>query len=134
MALLGVESNARTLARFLLVGASGVVVNTLTVYVLYERAHLPLIVTSALAVELAIASNFAMNDRWTFQRTGSSFLQLTRFARFNLVSLGGLIVTTSTAWLLVQLGGVNYLIANLAGIGLATACNFVANVRWTWRL
>jgi putative flippase GtrA len=133
MALSSTEANARRLPRFLVVGASGVVVNTLATYVLYERVHLPLIAASALAVELAIASNFVWNDRWTFQRTGTSFSQFARFARFNLVSLGGLIVTVSTAWLLVQLGGVNYLIANLAGLGLATTCNFVANVQWTWR-
>lgn len=131
MAVLGLRSNPRTLARFLVVGASGVVVNTVALYALYQWAHLPLVVSTALAVELAIASNFFWNDRWTFQQTEHS---LARFAGFNAVSLVGLLVTAATAWLLVQLAGMNYLVANLAGIGLATACNFMANVQWTWRL
>jgi putative flippase GtrA len=130
MAILGLHSNAPTLVRFLVVGASGVVVNTLALYVLYQRANLPLVAASALAVELAIVSNFVWNDRWTFQQTGKSS---GRFVRFNAVSLGGLLVTAATTWTLVQLAGVNYLVANLAGIGLATACNFMANVHWTWR-
>jgi dolichol-phosphate mannosyltransferase len=120
----------RTLTRFTVVGASGVAVNMLALYVLYQRAHVPLVVASALAVELAIASNFFWNNRWTFQQTGHS---LARFAVFNAVSLVGLLVTAATVWLLVQLAGVNYLVANLTGIGLAAACNFVANVQWTWR-
>jgi dolichol-phosphate mannosyltransferase len=119
------------LCRFLIVGASGVAVNSLALLVLYQIAHLPLLVASALSVELAIASNFIWNDWWTFRRSSRS---LRRFAKFNVVSLGGLIVTTSTAWLLVQQAGVNYMLANLAGIGLATACNFVANLAWTWRM
>lgn len=99
-------------------------------FLLYQLAGMPFVLASALSVELAIASNFVWNDRWTFQRTSRS---LARFAKFNLVSLGGLLVTTGTAYLLVQQGGVHYLLANLAGIGLAALCNFVANVAWTWR-
>jgi dolichol-phosphate mannosyltransferase len=124
-------AHARTLGRFLLVGASGVLVNSVALFVLYGKAGLPLLVASALSVELAIANNFVWNDWWTFGRTRRS---LARFVKFNLASLVGLAVTTSTAWLLVQQAGVDYLLANLAGIGLATACNFLASVQWTWKL
>jgi putative flippase GtrA len=120
-----------TFIRFLVVGGSGVVVNSAALFVLYGLAGLPLVVASALAVELAITHNFLWNDRWTFKRTSRS---ISRFLKFNLVSLMGLAITTATAWLLVQQGGVNYLLANLAGIALATTCNFLANVQWTWRL
>jgi putative flippase GtrA len=120
-----------TLTRFLVVGGSGVIVNSVALFVLYGLAGLPLLVASALSVELAITNNFVWNDRWTFRRTGRS---VARFLKFNLVSLAGLVITTSTAWLLVHHAGINYLIANLAGISLATACNFLANVQWTWRL
>jgi dolichol-phosphate mannosyltransferase len=119
------------LGRFVLVGGSGVLVNSLTLFVLYGMAGMPFIVASAVSVELAITNNFVWNDIWTFARCGGS--GLVRFARFNLVSLMGLVVTTSTAWLLVHVVGVHYLIANLVGISLASICNFVASVRWTWR-
>lgn len=121
---------ARTFYRFLIVGCSGVLVNSATLFMLYQVLRLPLILSSALSVEVAIASNFIGNDLWTFRRTGRS---LSRFVKFNLVSLGGLVVTTGTAWLLVQHGGMHYLLANLTGIGLAAMCNFVANLKWTWR-
>jgi dolichol-phosphate mannosyltransferase len=124
------SQEARTLGRFLLVGGSGVLVNSLALFFLYGKAGLPFIIASALSVELAITNNFVWNDRWTFGRSGPS---LVRFVKFNLISLVGLALTTGTAWLLVQQAGVNYLVANLAGIGLATTCNFVANAQWTWR-
>jgi putative flippase GtrA len=118
------------LPRFLLVGGSGVVVNSAALFALYQWAGLPLVVASAVAVELAIASNFFWNDRWTF---GRASLSLARFARFNLVSVLGLLITTSTIWVLVHLAGMHYLLANLAGITLATTTNFLVNFEWTWR-
>jgi putative flippase GtrA len=120
----------RTLTRFLLVGASGVVVNSIALFALHGLAGVPLVLASALSVELAIAHNFVLNDRWTF---GCARRSLLRFLKFNLVCLVGLLVTTSVAWLLVQQAGVNYLVANLAGIGVGMVGNFVANIQWTWK-
>jgi putative flippase GtrA len=47
--------------------------------------------------------------------------------------LTGMALTAATGWLLVQQADVNYLLANLAGITLASACNFLLNIAWTWR-
>ncbi len=117
------------LGRFLVVGGTGVLVNSLSLLVLFQWAHLALVLASALAAELAIVNNFWWNDRWTFKRTQLSWQ---RFARFNLVSLAGLVITTGTLWVLVRQLGVYYLTANLLGIAVATAWNFVANSLWTW--
>ena len=117
------------LGRFLVVGGTGVLVNSLALLILFQWAHLPLMVASALSAELGIIHNFYWNDRWTFKRTQLSWR---RFARFNLVSLAGLVLTTGTLWVLVRHLGVYYLTANLLGIALATAWNFAANSWWTW--
>jgi putative flippase GtrA len=126
------QTNTRHLSsvgRFLLIGALGAIVNTGALFVLHQEAQLPLIFASVLAVELAIASNFIWNNRWTF---GRRELSLGRFARFNLVSLGGLAITTITLWALVTELGLNYLLANLVGISLATTWNLAGSFRWIW--
>jgi dolichol-phosphate mannosyltransferase len=104
-------------------------VNSLALFLLFQWVRLPLVIASALSTEIAIVNNFCWNDHWTFGRT---HLSLNRFALFNLVSLVGLVITTGTLWLLVRHLGLYYLIANLLGITLATAWNFVANSLWTW--
>lgn len=119
-----------TLAKFLVVGGSGVLVNTLALFILHQVAGLSVLFAVPIAVEIAIVSNFVWNDRWTF---GCPHVSWKRFARFNLVSLLGLLVTTLSAWALIHETGWNYLVANLAGIALATGVNFVANLEWTWR-
>jgi putative flippase GtrA len=117
------------LGKFLLVGGSGVAVNTAVLFLLHQLGGLPVIVASALAVEVAIVNNYLINDRWTF---GHKRPALRRFVQFNVVSLGGLLLTTTAVWVLTASFGVYYLAANLAGIALATAWNFAANVYWTW--
>jgi dolichol-phosphate mannosyltransferase len=104
-------------------------VNSLALLLLFQWVHLPLVIASVLSTEMAIVNNFCWNDRWTFGRTQ---LCIKRFAKFNLVSLAGLVITTGTLWLLVRHLGYYYLTANLLGIALATAWNFVANSLWTW--
>ena len=127
--MLGAESLSE-IVRFALVGASGVVVNTGVLYALHGRAGWPLIPASALAVEAAIFNNFLWNDRWTFKaRDGARY----RFIRFNLISLGGLLVNTMILAMLVAWAGIHYLVANLFAIAVAMAWNFAANSRWTWR-
>jgi dolichol-phosphate mannosyltransferase len=119
------------LARFHVVGGSGVIVNSLALFLLYGLVGLPFLVASAVSVELAITNNFVWNDVWTFARSGGT--RLGRFAKYNTIALIGLIVTTVTAWALVNLIGVPYLVANLLGIGLAALCNFAASTLWAWR-
>lgn len=104
-------------------------VNNVALFALFEKVHLPLVIASALAVELAIISNFIWNNYWTFK---STHLSLRRFAQFNLVSLGGLIISTGILWMLVNQLGLYYLAANLLAIGLATIWNFMLNSLWTW--
>jgi dolichol-phosphate mannosyltransferase len=119
------------LAKFLVVGGTGVVLNSAALYALYQMLRLPLVEASTLAVALAIGNNYVLNDRWTFsQRRHQASLR--RFLQFSLVSLGGLAITTLTLWALVAFLDVQYLVANLIGIGLATGSNYVANVNWTW--
>jgi dolichol-phosphate mannosyltransferase len=122
---------ASRLGKFLVVGGTGFVINSAALYTLYQLFRVPLVPASALAVVLAIANNFVLNDRWTFKRS-SEAASIWRFARFSLVSLGGLAVTTLTLWALVTYLDVQYLAANAIGIGLATTSNFVANLKWTW--
>ena len=118
------------LAKFSSVGASGVLVNTGMLVLFYQIAGLPLIAASVLATDCAIVSNYLLNERWTF---GAQSISFRRFLKFNVSSLGGLMITTGTLYLLVTGWRVHHLIANLVGIGLATGWNFTASMVWTWK-
>jgi dolichol-phosphate mannosyltransferase len=122
------------LGKFLVVGASGVVVNNAALFTLYELLRFPLVVASSVAVVLAVVNNFIWNDRWTFEQHDSRLsLATRRFVRFGVASFGGLLLTTLTLWLLVNELGLHYLVANLIAAGAGAASNYVVNSRWTYR-
>lgn len=153
---------ARRFVKFGIVGASGVPVTLGVNYLLHAVFGLPLWLSTALAVETAIFTNFLGNNVWTFrgsERRTRSFpfaerhpligpfvtwvLRPTvrRFVKFNAVSLVGLVVTTLVTTfvagayapeLRLIAGPAYFLLANLVGIGVAMLWNFLANVVWTW--
>ena len=117
------------LIRFGVVGASGAALNTMVLYALYHVAGLPLLISSALAVELAVISNYLLNDRWTFAAPAPS---CRLFAKFNAASLVGLGLNVLTVWFLVR-SGVYFLAANLIGILISFASNYAFSIAWVWR-
>ncbi len=121
--------------KYCLVGASGVVVNMVLLWLLTEFAGLFYLVSSAIAVEISIITNFTLNDLFTFRdrRAGGRARLLTRLAKFNAVSLAGLAVNVAILWLLTSIFGVYYLISNLFGIAAATLWNYLVNFWWTWK-
>jgi len=135
-------SDRRRLARFLVVGVSGVAVN-LGVFTL-ARASLRGIVTGPPRFVLAniagfavsVLTNFALNDSWTWgdRRAGGRAGLLSRLGKYYLVcSLAGM-VQLAVAWTCHVGGGLEEHLSVLVGIAFATGINFVANHFWTFRV
>jgi putative flippase GtrA len=114
--------------RFAAVGIVGVGVNMLGLQALFGLAHLPLLVASLTSAELAVVSNYILNDRWTF---GRRRLSMVRFAMFNLSSAVALLLNVALLSVLVA-SGTHYLLANLVGITAGAAWNFCASACWIW--
>lgn len=121
--------------KFLLVGASGIIVNEGLLFILKELIKLTLPVASAIAIEASIISNFMLNDTITFRdrRTAGAKSFFSRLAKFNAVSLAGAAINYSATLLLTQVFGIHYLISNLIGIVIATMVNYLVNNWWTWK-
>jgi len=118
--------------RFGLVGLSGVVVNTVVLYLLVARYGWGHLAAAAMATEVAILSNYLLNNHWTFRDRLSSLPWPQRVVRYNLIALGGLVISLAVLTVLTTTLGMHYLLANLVGICVATAWNYVANARLTW--
>ncbi|MGH2364337.1 MAG: GtrA family protein [Chloroflexota bacterium] len=123
--------------RFGCVGLLGAALNSGVLWLLTEQVGLYYLISSAVAIETAIVSNFLLNHYWTFaraQRPPAPLGELLRrLARFNLVSLGGMALTLSALFVLTQAGGLPYLIANVFAIGCGALWNFGFSRLWVWR-
>ncbi len=127
------------LIKFCLVGGSGVLVN-LGVYWLLTRfgglgkGYLDLI-SSAIAMELSIISNFTLNDFFTFpDKRGKGIINfLTRLYKFNIISLIAVGIQLGSLWLFHHVVGIHDVIAQAIGIVIGTIWNYAANSLWTWK-
>src|SRR5665213_1615000 len=120
-------------ARFLVVGASGVVVNMGTLILLTERLGCPYAISSLFAISLSILSNFALNNAWTWsdRRTGTVGHRLAKYVVVaSVTAFGG---NWCLLILLTRFFGVDYRISNLIGIAVGMALNFALNHTWTFR-
>jgi putative flippase GtrA len=118
------------LPRFAVVGAVGVGINQLVLFALHGVVGLHLLVASALATECAILGNYVGNELFTFHHRR---LAWRRAGRFNLVSLGSLVLTVGALWALQKLTPLHYLVDNLIAIAVGASWNFAVNFGWTWR-
>jgi dolichol-phosphate mannosyltransferase len=114
-------------AKFVVVGFIGILISTGVLYLLSRRLALPLVLSSGVAVELAVISNFLLNSSWTF----ASYPSLPRFAKFNVASLAGLAVNVAGVWLLSR-SGLYLFAAELIGVAVGFAVNYLFSVLWVW--
>lgn len=144
------------LLRFGIVGFSGLFVDIAIFYLLRELISLPLYLSTALSIEVAIVNNFLWNDAWTFadlaQRQKGWGARLARFYKFNLVCLIGaalqigimaMILAVPVMSQIPELTGrlvtaawtnnADEYLAKVLAIILVTLWNFWLNLKLSWR-
>ena len=121
-----------------LVGAFGFVVQTVFFYLFFEIFKLFSALSQALSAEIAILSNFILNNNFSFKShkiTGRKNL-ITKFVNFNFVSLGSVFIQ-----FLTQLAG-NYFFGDsriivytfyIVGVFLGLISNFYLYKKFIWK-
>ena len=123
----------KTLIKFLMVGASGVVVN-LSMFSLFTYLGISKFIASPLAIEASIIWNFLLNNAWTFRRREVSSSFRARGLKFNIVSLLSLSISYSTFLVLtLNFEDGSPLLFQAAGIIPATIVNYLTNSYWTFK-
>lgn len=119
--------------KFSVVGVSGVLVNMGMLYILTEYFDILYFISSFLAIELSIISNFILNDIWTWgDRRKKKFLH--RIIQYHIsVGLTAIFANWLILLLLTEVFGVYYLISNLVGISVGMFSNYILNDVWTFR-
>ena len=121
----------RRFQKFLLVGAIGLAVNQSALFVLVALVGLSIPVASPFAILLSMLVTFTLNERWTWHDRGRGRL-LHRALLYGSINSGGLLINWLTLVSLDRMG-LNYLVANLVGAGIAALWNFSLNHALTWR-
>ena len=120
------------LGKFLLVGASGYVVNLIVFTFSIEVLGVHHIAAATFAFCIAVTNNFWWNRHWTFSaRDGHAGFQA---ARFFTVSVCAFLIQLVMLETLISVFGVPKVLAQACSLALATPVNFIGNKLWSFRL
>jgi dolichol-phosphate mannosyltransferase len=125
--------SSATFIKFLIVGASGVLVNlglfTLLLYFEVNKYY-----ASPIAIEASILTNFALNNSWTFRWRETLDSVHIKGLKFNAISLLALVISYGTFILLSFIFPESSPQLNqLIGIMPATFVNYFLNSYWTFK-
>jgi dolichol-phosphate mannosyltransferase len=87
--------NYSSFIKFVIVGLIGFTIDFGISYFMIEKIHQAVWITTLLSTETAIASNFIMNNFWSFSHKkieGGALSYIFNFLKFNLVSSGSIII------------------------------------------
>ncbi|MBA7595729.1 hypothetical protein ES703_02694 [subsurface metagenome] len=125
----------KRLIPFALIGVFGAVLNTGLLFVLTEFFGLFYLLSSAIAVEICIVTQFVMNNRFTFtdSKTSGAKQFLTRLAKSNSIRLATLFGHIGILYMFTELFGIYYLMSNLIAIMIVFGANYLLESKITWR-
>lgn len=120
--------------KFMVVGSIGFIINTV-VLVALKRVGIHPGIGSAVGAELAIISNFFLNNAWTFKERGvRGGKMIPKLVQFNIASIGAVILQSATVFAGTQVFGINtYLYFYVLGVGLGLIWNYTMYSRVIWK-
>jgi dolichol-phosphate mannosyltransferase len=120
--------------KFLLVGASGVVVNVVVFWSLTHPLRAHVVQAGIVAAALSTLTNFVLNNAftWADRREASLSAFVQRLGKYYIATGAGNLVYLALLWGLTHVGLVPML-SNLIAIGIGGTLNYVAHNIWTWR-
>lgn len=120
--------------RFVVVGALTAGLQLALLWLFVDFGGLNYLVGAAIAIEITIVCSYVLNNAWTFQarqNTGVSEY-LTGLLKTNLVRGTAIPIQLGVLAVLVEWGGMMYLVANVIAIVVSGVYRFVLDAKWTW--
>ncbi len=121
--------------RFLLVGVSGMGVNSAVLLLGVQVFRLSVPIGGVLAGATSIFTNFLLNDvfTWRDRRPPGMRMKLKRLGRYYGTTIAGSLLYLVVLAVLVKWFGILLLLANILAMGLGGAFNYLLHNLWTWR-
>lgn len=118
--------------KYCIVGLSGIVVNTFILFFFTDVLKIFYLLSSVIAYEVSILTNFIINDQWTFSSVipGKSFL--TRAMYFNYAMITGTVFGIIFLYIFTDLLSINYLMSNIISITIVFIWRYYASITMVW--
>lgn len=120
--------------KFLMVGASGVVLNVGAFWAVTHLLRVHYLAAGVAAGLLATGSNYILNSAftWADRPPGSVSAFLSRMGRYYVATWAGFLLYLALLWGFTHVGVVP-MISNLLAVGIGGLVNYLMHNVWTWR-
>ncbi|KPN31702.1 GtrA-like protein [Halolamina pelagica] len=122
------------LRRYVIVGATTAGVQMLLLWLFVDSGGVNYLLGATVAIEITIVMTYVLNNAWTFaamQNTGWSEY-LTGLVKTNVVRGTAIPIQLAVLYALVDWLGIQYLLANAAGILISGVYRYFFDAKWTW--
>lgn len=123
-------------SQFATVGALGLVINQVVLWLLFDVLHTGhLLLSAAIATQASTTFNFIGTESWVFgaRRSGGAFGVIKRFVVYDAVNSTALLIRLPLLQVLTAGFGMNYLVANLLTLVALTLLRFLIADSLIWR-
>jgi putative flippase GtrA len=122
-----------TLAKFATVGLTGLVVNTVTLYLLSHVLSVPYLAGVIAATQVSTAWNFGLSERWVFGHAARHSALAWRLLQFAALNNAALLARGPVIVALTEVVGLHFLVSNLLSLVAFTVFRFTVADRLIWR-
>jgi dolichol-phosphate mannosyltransferase len=125
------ESSLRFIG-FALVGLSGIVINSLALYLATDLFKIFYIYSAAIATVISTVWNFTLNEAWVYRMQSNTSSRFGRLGIFFVMNIIALALRTPIIYLFTSVMSIHYIISNLLSLGLLTLARFALadNIIW----
>ena len=127
---------AQSFRKFLIVGAVGLAVQQVLLFLFHNVVHLSRVPSFVIAIAISMAVTFLLNEKWTWHDRGSGSI-VGRLMYYVPINTIGLLIAVVVAEYSITFfpddTGIYVQLAGLLGAGVAAVWNFTGNHFVTWR-
>ena len=125
------EGSLRFIA-FALVGASGILVNSLALYLATDKLKIFYLISAAIATVVSTLWNFGLTELWVYRSSNQAGGLLRRLGLFFVMNVIALALRSPVIYGLTAWVGLNYVLSNLISLVILTVLRFVLADNMIW--
>jgi dolichol-phosphate mannosyltransferase len=119
-------------AGFALVGVSGILVNSLVLFLGTDKLHLYYLLSAGIATVASTLWNFSLAEAWVYRTQNQAQGRVKRLGLFFVMNTLALALRTPMIYLLTTVVGIYYVISNLASLAILTGLRFALSDNLIW--
>lgn len=132
------EKESRRLMKFVASGAASIVFSVGLLWFMTDIMGIFYIMSGAISKEIGIVFAFALSEFWVFDdriahSSRNAKDSISRLLKFNVNRLLSIVIVTVCMAIFTEFVGLNYLVSNMIGIGIAFPFNYVVSNKSIWK-